>query len=90
MKTYETGIQKDKTIFGEIKFDSKRIGVWKNGNKWVKREKSPANIQYKITPQDEIELNKSVLSIPDCGSNSCRYSRYKGGMRTNSRCRCPK
>lgn len=27
---------------------------------------------------------------PDCGSSSCRYSRNKGGMRTNSRCRCAK
>lgn len=29
-----------------------------------------------------------MSNCPDCGDNSCYYSRSKGGMRTNGGCRC--
>lgn len=37
-----------------------------------------------MTTQD---LVKKVLEL-DCGDNSCRYAKGKGGQRTNGGCRC--
>lgn len=31
---------------------------------------------------------EELRKYSDCGDNSCRYAKNKGGMRTNGGCRC--
>lgn len=34
------------------------------------------------------EIDISLFANLDCGDNSCKYKKSKGGMRTNGGCRC--
>lgn len=39
-----------------------------------------------MTPEDIKRLRE--LEAPDCGDNSCRFAKKRGGMRTNGGCGC--
>ncbi len=39
-----------------------------------------------LTPTQLAEIAKR--ESPDCGDNSCRFAKKRGGMRTNGGCRC--
>lgn len=35
-----------------------------------------------------MDERRQAVEPPDCGDNSCRFAKSKGGMRTNGGCRC--
>lgn len=41
-----------------------------------------------LTKERIAELREIVMSAPDCGDGSCRFTTARGGMRTNGGCRC--